>query len=43
LVRTQPASGKPFDYGRFEIVVEPFPADEMARARAIEVGLREWL
>jgi hypothetical protein len=27
IVRTRPAEGMPFDYGRFEIVEEPWPAD----------------
>ena len=27
------AEGKPFDYARFEIVLEDWPADELARAR----------
>jgi radical SAM protein with 4Fe4S-binding SPASM domain len=34
LVRTRPAEGMPFDYGRFEIVDEPWPDDELERIRA---------
>ncbi len=43
IVRTAPAEGKPFDHGRFEIVVEPFPGDELERAREVTLGTREWL
>jgi radical SAM protein with 4Fe4S-binding SPASM domain len=43
LVRAAPAPGKPFDHGLFDLVVEPFPETEAARAREIAVGLREWL
>jgi radical SAM protein with 4Fe4S-binding SPASM domain len=44
LVRVAPPEGKPFDHGRFELVVEPFPdADSLGRAREIGVGAREWL
>jgi radical SAM protein with 4Fe4S-binding SPASM domain len=42
LVRTEAPPGKPFDQGRFDLVVEPFPEADIARAREIEVGLREW-
>jgi hypothetical protein len=42
-VRAEAAPGKPFDHGRFELVVEPFPEAEAAQAREIAVGLREWL
>jgi radical SAM protein with 4Fe4S-binding SPASM domain len=42
LVRVAPAEGKPFDQGRFEIVLEPFPEAEAARAREIGAGTREW-
>jgi radical SAM protein with 4Fe4S-binding SPASM domain len=43
LVRAEAAPGKPFDHGRFDLVVEPFPEEERERAREIGVGLREWL
>ncbi len=33
--RTHPAGGAPFDHGRFEIIEEPFPEGELARAREI--------
>jgi radical SAM protein with 4Fe4S-binding SPASM domain len=32
---THAAEGKPFDHGRFEIVVEDWPAEEIERARAL--------
>jgi radical SAM protein with 4Fe4S-binding SPASM domain len=32
---THAAEGKPFDHGRFEIVVEDWPADEIERAQAL--------
>lgn len=35
LERTAPAGGAPFDHGRFEIIEEPFPEGELARAREI--------
>ncbi len=35
LVRTQAAEGQPFDYGRFEIVEEPWPPGELARYTAM--------
>jgi radical SAM protein with 4Fe4S-binding SPASM domain len=40
LVRSHAAGGdRPFDYGEFEIVVEDWPADELARARKlVETG-----
>jgi hypothetical protein len=34
-VKTAPAEGKPFDYGRFDVIVEPWPEEELARARAL--------
>ncbi len=43
IVRASPAPGKPFDHGLFDLVVEPFPEEEAARAREIGQGLREWL
>jgi radical SAM protein with 4Fe4S-binding SPASM domain len=33
--RVQAAEGLPFDHGRFEIIEEPWPADELARAQAL--------
>jgi hypothetical protein len=35
VVRAAPAPGEPFDYGRFEIVEEPWPEDELARAQEL--------
>lgn len=35
LVRTQAADGKPFDYGKFEIVLEEWPENELPRAREL--------
>ncbi len=43
LVRAEAAPGKPFDHGRFDLVVEPFPEAEAAHAREIQSGLRDWL
>lgn len=43
IVRTQPAPGKPFDHGLFEIVEEPFPEDELARAREVAKTGEGWL
>jgi radical SAM protein with 4Fe4S-binding SPASM domain len=34
LVRTAPPPGAPFDYGRFEVVVEPWPEGERGRLSA---------
>jgi radical SAM protein with 4Fe4S-binding SPASM domain len=35
VVRVEAAPGVPFDHGRFEIVVEPFPEGELGRAREL--------
>ena len=35
IVRTEAAPGLPFDHGRFSIVEEPWPEDELDRARAL--------
>jgi radical SAM protein with 4Fe4S-binding SPASM domain len=43
IVRTKPAEGKPFDHGLFDVVVEPFPADELDRAREIARTGEGWL
>jgi radical SAM protein with 4Fe4S-binding SPASM domain len=43
LVRTGSAEGKPFDYGRFEIVVEDWPEQELERARALVASGEGWL
>jgi radical SAM protein with 4Fe4S-binding SPASM domain len=43
VVRTAPAGPRPFDMGRFEIVLEPFPDEELGRARELaETGVG-WL
>ncbi len=34
LVRLSPAPGLPFDHARFDIVLEPWPEDQLAEARA---------
>jgi radical SAM protein with 4Fe4S-binding SPASM domain len=36
--RVELPAGEPFDHGRFEIVVEPWPAAEIERARAVARG-----
>jgi radical SAM protein with 4Fe4S-binding SPASM domain len=43
IVRTVAPEGKPFDQGRFDLIVEPFPEDEAARAREVGLGTRDWL
>jgi len=43
LVRTRPADGRPFDYGRFDIIVEPWPEPELRRARELAVSGLGWL
>ncbi len=35
IVKVSEATGQPFDHGRFEIVVEDWPPDELERARAL--------
>jgi hypothetical protein len=41
--RVSPAPGEPFDHGIYEIVVEDWPADELAGAhRLVETG-EGWL
>ena len=43
LVRTHAAEGKPFDYGRFEVVVEEYPEPELGRARELAATGEGWL
>ncbi len=43
LVRTAAPEGKPFDYGRFDVVVEAWPEAELARARDIAESGVGWL
>ena len=43
IVRTVAPEGKPFDQGRFDLVVEPFPEAELLAAREVGLGTREWL
>jgi radical SAM protein with 4Fe4S-binding SPASM domain len=43
VVRTHAAEGKPFDHGRFEIVREDWPEDELARARELVESETGWL
>jgi radical SAM protein with 4Fe4S-binding SPASM domain len=40
LRRVESAEGIPFDYGRFEIIEEPWPEAELAQARAFGAGTR---
>jgi radical SAM protein with 4Fe4S-binding SPASM domain len=42
-VRVEAAPGTPFDHGRFELVVEPFPEAELDRARALAKTGEGWL
>lgn len=43
LVRVAPAPNEPFDYGKFEIILEEWPADELARARQVAETGEGWL
>jgi radical SAM protein with 4Fe4S-binding SPASM domain len=43
VVRTEPAGGAPFDLARFAIVREPFPEDEIERARELARTGVGWL
>jgi radical SAM protein with 4Fe4S-binding SPASM domain len=43
VVKRREASGQPFDFGQFELIVEPWPADELDRARArhaVDLGIK---
>jgi hypothetical protein len=41
LVRVKAAEGTPFDYGRFEIIEEPWPEDDLERFRAMAANASE--
>jgi radical SAM protein with 4Fe4S-binding SPASM domain len=43
IVRVAASEGVPFDHGRFEIIEEDWPAEELARARAVAAGTENWL
>ena len=43
IVRVEAAPGLPFDHGRFEVVVEPFPEADLLRAREIGRTGEGWL
>ncbi|MDP9001122.1 MAG: radical SAM protein, partial [Myxococcota bacterium] len=43
LLRKEKPGGVPFDFGRYEIVEEPWPAAELERARAVVSGSEQWL
>jgi radical SAM protein with 4Fe4S-binding SPASM domain len=43
IVRTQPAPGEPFDFGKFDIVVEDWPPDELERARHVVQTGQGWI
>jgi radical SAM protein with 4Fe4S-binding SPASM domain len=43
LTRVETAGGLPFDHGRFEVIEEPWPSAELARARQVANGEQEWL
>jgi radical SAM protein with 4Fe4S-binding SPASM domain len=43
VVQVEQAPGHPFDYGRFEIVLEDWPASELARAERVVAGAEPWL
>ena len=43
VARVEAAAGTPFDHGRFEVILEDWPAEELARARAVAAGAEDWL
>jgi radical SAM protein with 4Fe4S-binding SPASM domain len=43
LIRVQAAPNEPFDFGRFEIVLEDWPAEQLERARRIVSEGEGWL
>jgi radical SAM protein with 4Fe4S-binding SPASM domain len=43
MVRTEAAPGLPFDHGTWEIVLEDWPADELARAKKLAETGEGWL
>jgi radical SAM protein with 4Fe4S-binding SPASM domain len=43
VVRVEAPPGTSFDYGRFEIVEEDWPAAELERAHEVAAGHAEWL
>lgn len=43
IVLVDAGSGAPFEHGLFELVEEDWPADELARARAVAAGDEHWL
>ncbi|MEZ4405432.1 MAG: radical SAM protein [Polyangiales bacterium] len=43
VVRVEAAPGEPFDHGRFDIVVEDWPADELVKARRLAETGDGWL
>jgi radical SAM protein with 4Fe4S-binding SPASM domain len=43
VVLVEAAPVAPFDHGRFAVVEEPWPDDELARARDVVAGRAEWL
>jgi radical SAM protein with 4Fe4S-binding SPASM domain len=43
IVRTQPAPGEPFDFGKFDIVLEDWPADELERAKEVVRTGQGWI
>ena len=43
IVLVETASGAPFDHGRFDIIEEDWPPDELARAHSVSKGTEAWL
>jgi radical SAM protein with 4Fe4S-binding SPASM domain len=43
ILRVEPAPGDPLDHGRFELVLEDWPAPDLARARALVAGTETML
>lgn len=43
IVKVSEASGQPFDHGRFDVILEDWPEDELVRARALAETGEGWL
>lgn len=43
IVQVAPAEGMPFDHAKFEVVLEDWPAEELARAREIASSGEGWI
>ncbi len=43
LVRCAEPGGRPFDYGRYDVIVEDWPAEQLERARAVAASGEGWI